>query len=818
MEQFSPNNSRIFGAAAIANIYSSVFFVAVRFTLAFILVLLLFIFWTGGSTKLFYLTTALTITFFVFEIYYREKILREKPQNLQNGQVNLANSFTLEAAKLILKTPRLHLLENLVTSPLKNEKVVFALNRADITSEEVRQLFASKDLKERQIDFGKIVSAARNWALKEGRGVIDKLDVLLAIIDQSAEFKGLLFQKEIKEADLLNIVFWTRTQLEKDQTPFWEKPVETLGPGIGEFWMGGWTPETEGFSIDLTKHIRGGKLASLLVGRNQEIEQTEEILSRSEKRNVLLLGPPGIGKTTIVHGLAEKSISGLLPPALKYKRFLEIDVTAILAGAKEGELERRIQNLLNELSHAGNVVVFIPQIENISGATGTGINITGHLIGALNSGRLQVIATSTRESYRRFIEPQGAFASAFETINIEEPTENDAIRILEEAAPKIEIKNNITITYKALQRAVSLSENYMVDRVLPGKAIDLLDESATSASIKSKGLLEATDIENVVSQKTKTPVKRASGEEAEKLIKLEKIIHERIIDQEEAVSTISNALRRARTIERTTKKPIGTFLFLGPTGVGKTETAKALSSVYFESEETIIRINMSEYQTADAINRLIGAPPGTGKYEEGGEFTEKVRQNPYSLILLDEMEKANQKIQEAFLPILDEGMVEDATGRKIVFTNTIIIATSNAGAEYIRESINQNMELDDLKKTLLEKLQREGTFKPEFLNRFDGIVVYKPLSGEEIVQVVSLLVKELQGRLEKQDVTISVDQSALAWIAKTGYDVTYGARPLRRFIADHVEEKIAEQILAGKLKRGSQVNVSLQNSQLTFNT
>jgi ATP-dependent Clp protease ATP-binding subunit ClpC len=818
MEQFSPNSSRIFGAAAIANIYSSAVFVAIRFVVVGLLIILLFISSTGGINKFFYLIAAFTVIFFVFEIYYREKILKEKPQNLQNGQVNLANSFTLESAKLILKTRNVHILKDLMSSLLKNEKVIFAINRADTTSEEVRKLLVTSKLGEKEVNFGEIVSAARNWAVKEGRSVIDKLDILLAIIDQSSEFKNLLFQKEIKAPDLLNIVFWTRTQLEKDPRHFWEKPIESLGPGISEFWLGGWTPETESYAFDLTKHIRGGKIASLLVGRNQEIEQVEEVLSRSEKRNVLLLGPPGIGKTTIVQGLAEKSIRGQLPPALKYKRCLEIDVTSILAGAKEGELERRIQNLLTELSHAGNVVVFIPQIENISGGAGTGLNITGHLIGALNSGRLQVIATSTKAAYRRFIEPQGSFASVFETITIDEPSENDAIRVLEEAVPKIETKNKITITYKALQKAVTLSENYMVDRVLPGKAIDLLDEAATSVSIKSKGLLEASDIENVVSQKTKTPVKKAAGEEAEKLIKLEEIIHERIIDQEEAVSAISNALRRARTIERTTKKPIGAFLFLGPTGVGKTETAKALASVYFGSEDAVIRINMSEYQTADAINRLIGAPPGTGKYEEGGEFTEKVRQNPYALILLDEMEKAHQKVQEAFLPVLDEGVVEDATGRKIVFTNSIIIATSNAGAEYIRESISKKTELGNLKKTLLEKLQREGVFKPEFLNRFDDIVVYKPLGETEINQVVGLMIGDLETRLKKQDVAINIDQEAIKWIAKSAYDVTYGARPLRRFIADHVEEKIAEKILAGQLKRGSQVNVTLQNNQLTFNT
>ena len=816
MEQFSPNTSGIFAAASFTNLYSSLLLVVIRSTAAVILILLLFIFSTSGGGKIFYLILTAAIIFFVFEVFYHIKVLKEKPVSLQKGQLNLADSFTLEAARLILRTPNVGVLESLMHVLLKNDKVLFTLNKADITAQEVSKLITSGELRGREIDFGKVVVAAYNWAIKEGRGCIDKLDILLALIDQTPQLKNLLFQKEIKEADLLNIVYWTRMQLEPDPRHFWEKPVETLGPGMSEFWLGGWTPETEKYAFDLTKHLRKGEISSPLVGRDKEILQVEEVLARSEKRNVLLLGPPGVGKTTVVHGLAEKSIRGLLPPALKYKRFLEIDVTPLLAGAGTGELEERLQNLLTELTHAGDVVVFVPDIENLSGSMGTGVNITGHLINSLGSERLQVIATSTREAYRRFIEPQGTFAALFEPIDLEEPSENETVRILEEAIPEIEAKNKIIITYKAVQKTVELANRYLVDRVLPGKAIDLLDEAATAISMKRKSLLEVTDIEELMAQKTKIPIKAATGLEAEKLINLEGVLHQRIIDQEEAIVAVSNALRRARTIGSETKRPIGAFLFLGPTGVGKTETAKALAALYFGSEESTIRINMSEYQTADSINRLIGAPPGTGEYEEGGEFTEKVRQNPYTLILLDEMEKAHQKVQEAFLPVLDEGVTEDVTGRKIVFTNSIIIATSNAGAEFIRESIQGQVQLETLKKSLLEKLQREGVFKPEFLNRFDDIVVYKPLSETEIIQVVGLMISQLQNRLKKQDVFLTVDQQALALIAKGGYDPTYGARPLRRFIAETVEEEIAKKILAGQLKRGSQVRVTLQNNQLAF--
>jgi len=815
MEQFLPNNSKIFSAASFVNIYASIPLMLSRIAVAIFLIFSILISSQDGNIRVFRLLTALIIIVSVFEIYFFLKITKEKPLSLTEGASNnLADSFSLELARLFLKTENPDYLVNLLRGLFKNKKTLYVLERADITLEEIHNIVQNQEIISKRLDLQETVNFARSWALKEKRVFIDKLDILLALISQTPKLGQIIFEKGLKEADLLNIVFWTRKELEKDYQFFWEKPVETLGPGIAEFWAGGWTVETEKYAVDITKELQKNKISSTLVGRYQEVTRIEEVLARSDRRNIILLGPPGVGKKTIVYGLAEKSILGLLPPALKYKRFLELDLTSLLAGAREGELEERIKNLLTELTHAGNVVLFIPDLENLAGASGTGVNISGHLINSLGSGKLQVIATSTRIAHRRYIENQGTFASLFEGIDIDQPSISETIRILQQNTGKIEASNKITVSYKAIQKTVELADRYMVDRVLPGKAIDLIDEVATAVSIKGKGLLEPEDVEEVVSQKTKTPVKKATGEEAERLINLEKIIHQRIINQEEAIVAISNALRRARTIERETKRPIGSFLFLGPTGVGKTETAKALSEFYFKSEDTIIRIDMSEYQSIESINRLIGAPPGTGKFEEGGEFTEKVRQNPYCLILLDEMEKAHPKIQEAFLPVFDEGVLEDTIGRKIIFSNTIIIATSNAGAEFIRESINQNIPLSNLKKVLLEKLQRDAVFKPEFLNRFDDIIVYKPLNEAETVQVVILIIKELEKRLAKQDVSLSIDPQTLNWIAKNGYDPTYGARPLRRFVADNLEEKIAEKILSNEIQRGSQVNVRVENNQL----
>lgn len=818
MGPYSPSTSRIFAVASFVNLYSSLPVVVIRIALALLLLILIVVFTPSGIGRGFYFTLSALISLGAFEIFYKAKTLTQRPKSMKQGdENNIADSFSLEAARLLIKVKDPSNTGRLLSALLKNPKVLFVVEKADLNVEEINKLFSSST-ENKNIDFNQIITSAIFWAQKEGRNSLDKLDILMGIYSQNATLKNLIFQKGLKEADMLNIVFWARDIFDTNNKPFWEKSVDSLGPGIGELWTGGWTLETEKYSVDLTKQVKKKRQWTPMVGRNGEIERVEEVLARSEKRNIILIGPPGIGKSTIVHALVERSIIGLLPPALEYKRFLEIDVTGLLAGAGSGELELRIQNLLTELSHAENVVLFIPNLENIAGGSGTGVNITGHLVNALNSDSLQVIATSTREDYRRYIEPQGTFAALFESLELQEPDENEAIRILEQAVPKIESKNKIVVTYKAIQKSVELAQRYMVNRVLPGKAIDLIDEAATAVSLRKKRLLEETDIEDLVSTKTHTPVKLAQGEEAQKLINLEATLHKRIVAQDEAIKAIANALRRARSIKRTTKKPIGNFLFLGPTGVGKTETAKALAALYFGSEESIIRINMSEYQSPDSINRLIGAPPGTGKFEEGGEFTEKVRQNPYSLILLDELEKAHPTIQEAFLPVLDEGVFEDVTGRKIVFTNTIIIGTSNAGSEFIRESVQQKKPIEDLKKELLEKLQREGVFKPEFLNRFDDIIVYKPLSESEVVQVVKLLVTELEERLKKQDVFLRVDETVLNWIGKNGYDPTYGARPLRRFMADNLEGKIANQILAGKLPRGSTVNATVEGDQLVFDS
>lgn len=479
-------------------------------------------------------------------------------------------------------------------------------------------------------------------------------------------------------------------------------------------------------------------------------------------------------------------------------------------------MEQRLKNILVEVSHAGDVVLFVPNIENLAGALQGGkFDITGLLSQNLKDINLQIIGTSNRASYHKFIEDKPAFADTFEVIDVHEPNQDQTIRILEEASTIIESKTGVIVTYSAIKKAVELSERYMIDKVLPGKAIDLVDQAAASISRLGKNLLESSDIERVITEKTNVPAGLATEDEKEKLMKLETVLHERIVSQDEAINAISQAVKRSRTLKRDSKKPIGVFLFLGPTGVGKTETAKALAEVYYGSENRIIRLDMSEFNQENSIYRLIGAPPGLSEFKEGGQLTEAVRVNPFSLILLDELEKAHPKILEVFLAIFDEGRITDSSGRPISFTNTIIVATSNAGADLIRERIKTNS-TNNLKQELIESLLTDHTFKPEFINRFDDVIVYKPLTPEEVAKVVEFMLKKLALRMERQDIDVKFSPEVISFLAKIGYDPTFGARPLQRSIQDQVEVKLSQAILEGKLTRGTTANLVVQNNQITL--
>lgn len=815
MLQFSPKNSTIWQVAAFSLIYSSIIGIILRCCVFFVLLLTIILLVTNGSKNLPLFVFSLFGTYLMFEAFYNFKILKTKPtvtlkQISQN--INLADLVSLDLARQLLLHPKWDTTADLLQVLYKNRKIMFVFNKAELKKSD----FDSFLKKQEEIKLAEILQLAAAFAEKDGLTYIDNLSLLSALFSDSELLKTFLFEKELKDSDLINIIHWARTYFreKEDSSAFWEKPTSNLGLGLAAIWSGGWTLETEKYTREINSNILN-KNSNYLVGRQKEISQIQNILSRSERRNVILLGQPGLGKTALVYSLAQKSISGKLPEVLRFKRFLELDVTSIIASAGEGDVEQRVKNILVEVSHAGDIVLFIPVIENLSGALEMGkFDISGLLSNSLKNINLQIIGTSDRSSFHQFIESKPAFNNNFETIDVSEPTHEEAVKILEEAAIRLENKNRISITYSAVRTAVELSERYMVDRVLPGKAIDILDEAVSAKSLQGGGFLVSEDVEKTISEITKIPVRQAKGEEKEKLLKLNEILHQRVIGQEEAISSISLAVQRFRTLKRESTKPNGVFLFLGPTGVGKTETAKALAEVYYGSENKIIRFDMSEFNQENSVYRLIGSPPGVSEYKEGGQLTEAVRVNPFNLILLDEIEKAHQKVLELFLAIFDEGRITDSSGRPISFTNSIITATSNAGAEFIRQAIVKDIQFENLKKNLVEKLLSEAIFKPEFLNRFDDIIVFKPLNKVEVEKIVALMISKLIKRLEKQDLAITISPEVITFLAQKGYDPQFGARPLQRTIQDNIEGIISRALLEGKLSRGSKTTITLIDNAL----
>ena len=635
------------------------------------------------------------------------------------------------------------------------------------------------------------------------------------------------------------------------------------------------------YGTDLTKKASEGKIDPV-IGRNDEIERLIQILSRRMKNNPCLIGEPGVGKTAIVEGLAERIVFEDVPDNLKMKRIVSLDITSMVAGAKyRGDFEERIKKCLNEVKKATDIILFIDEIHTIvgAGAAEGAVDAANILKPLLSRGEIQLIGATTLNEYRKFIEKDSALERRFSPINVQEPSKEDTIKILEGLTDKYEAHHNVKITKEAIVAAVELSIRYINDRFLPDKAIDLIDEAASKIRIKSykepnnlkdieeecistekekeeaikaqnfekaallrdnekslreklekekqkwknksnKEILTLTqeDISEVVSNWTKIPIKRLTQDENEKLVNLEKLLHERVVGQNEAIETVAKAIRRGRVGLKDPKRPIGSFLFLGPTGVGKTELSKALAEVLFGNEDAIIRIDMSEYMETHSVSKLIGSPPGYVGYDEAGQLTERIRRNPYSVILFDEIEKAHQDVMNIMLQILDDGRLTDSSGRTINFKNTIIIMTSNVGARLItdrktlgftlnEEGKESDKEYEDIKKDVLAELKRE--FKPEFINRIDEIIVFHKLKKEEMKQIVDIMLKEVKKRMEAQNIKIEIEDDVKDKIIEKGSNTNYGARPLKRTIQNMLENRIAEYILNGKVKGGETVKIGI---------
>jgi len=648
------------------------------------------------------------------------------------------------------------------------------------------------------------------------------------------------------------------------------------------------TPTLDHFGKDLTQMAREGKLDPV-IGRDTETQRLLEILCRRMKNNPCLIGEPGVGKTAIAEGLSQRIASGSIPEILKDKRVITLDISSMVAGSKyRGEFEERLKKVMQEILEAGNVIIFIDEIHTIIGAGGAegAIDASNILKPALARGEIQCIGATTIDEYRRYIEKDSALERRFQPITVGEPSKEEAVNILKGLRDKYEAHHRVKITDSAIEAAVSLSNRYIADRYLPDKAIDLIDEAGAKVRIqnltappnlknledeidkiskekadaisvqdfekaaklrdKEKQLKDKLDnsknnwktqnqadelivsefqIANVVSKWTNIPIEKLTEKESERLLKLEEVLHTRVIGQYEAVKSISRAVRRARVGLKDPKRPIGSFIFLGPTGVGKTELSKALAEAMFGDENNMIRIDMSEYMDKHTVSRLMGSPPGYVGFDEGGQLTEKVRRNPYSVILFDEIEKAHPDVFNILLQILEDGRLTDGKGKTVDFKNTVIIMTSNVGASTLKKqkslgfAINENetsSEYEKMKENIMEELKR--SFKPEFLNRIDDIIVFHSLEQEELDKIVELMLTVVKDRLKEHEININFDEEAKKYLAKAGLNTNYGARPLRREITKAVEDKLSEEILKGNINRGDNVSVSMENNELIFKT
>ena len=786
-----------------------------------------------------------------------------------------------------LKRPHVgteHLLLGLAKEP--DGIAAQALERVGITYEKALEVVAGMAEGEQEAEAGanisftprtkRVLENALREAMQMGQSYISTEHLLLGIV---REGEGGAIDAMAKLGVEIDAVRSALNDLVDQPTPVAAGMPFFGGEPHGEKSM------LEQFGTDLTAKAKAGKLDPV-IGRAAEIERVMQVLSRRQKNNPLLIGEPGVGKTAVVEGLAQLIVADQVPDIISGKRVITLDVSALVAGSKyRGEFEERLKKVIKEVVKDGNIILFIDEMHTIIGAGSAegSIDAAAILKPPLSRGELQVIGATTTEEYRKHLEKDSALARRFQTVNVKEPSEEQALRILDGLRDRYEAHHHVRYSDEALQAAVSMSSRYIQDRFLPDKAIDVLDEAGARMRIRNrtlpdeirkfddelrrvrldkeeaasaqeferaaqlrdeekqleeqraeaekrfseesdKELANITEVEiaDVVSMSTGVPVSNLTEAEADKLLRMEGVLHERIIGQEEAVTALSKAIRRSRSGLKDPKRPSGSFIFLGPSGVGKTELSKALAEVLFGTEDALITYDMSEYMEKHSVSRLVGSPPGYVGFDEGGQLTKAVRQRPYSVVLFDEIEKAHPDVFNILLQILEEGRLTDSQGRSVDFRNTVIIMTSNVGARQIAETAPLGFTPDsqkglsdkEIKSRVMSEMKK--LFRPEFLNRLDEIIVFKSLTEEQIAQIVDLMVADLRDRLIAMDMTINLTPEARALVAKEGTDTTMGARPLRRAIQRLLEDPISEQLLAGTWHAGSVIDVDVKDGELTF--
>jgi len=811
---FDLKKSKIYRAVKAQRFFQFLGWMKIIFLFCF-LVNVLFLAFKQINLFLIFLVCALVCK--ILELYFdsglKKPILKLKLEQavLEPEQYNLAEFLSFETAKTISKAISQDQTINstrLFYSVLAhNPELKFIFSRLLLDFENIRSRLKQNTEKgiTRKID-GLMIHALK-FSVKRKHQILEIHDFLIFLSRIDPVFKQILITANLSAQDIENSIhfyeFLKQKQAKKKR--FWEMDNLLKMGSIGRDWTAGYTINLDKYSIDWTDILKKRGYEQI-IGHEKEIQRLENILAKQTSNNALLIGEPGIGRKSIIHALAKKILFGKSLQCLNYKRIVELDVPALLAQAKtEQEVESILETVFLEAVSAGNIILIIDQLPDFVGEPRRpgAINISGILLKCLKFSQLQVIGICSFSGFHKYIEQNPSLLALFEKVLVSEISEKQTILILENKIPFYETKYKKFISYLTIRDIVKYCEKYMSAAPFPKKALDLLDEVMVYVSryVKTKIVLPE-HVAKIVTEKTRIPVGEIETQEKQILLNLENLIHKRIINQNEAVNQVAQAMRRARAEITIRKGPIGAFLFLGPTGVGKTETAKALAQIYFGSEKQIVRLDMSEFQEIKDISRLIGAS------EKQGLLTSKVKQKPFCLVLLDEIEKAHPDILNLFLQIIDEGHVTDGVGRKISFKNAIIIATSNAGYKIILQALKQQTKWSDIKQKLLDELFEKAIFRPEFINRFDAVVVFRPLTKENLLDIAQLMLNKLKNNLEKKHIEFEITEPLKQKIVELGYNPVFGAREMRRVIQDKIENVLARALLSGQLKKGDRIQIT----------
>ena len=683
----------------------------------------------------------------------------------------------------------------------KSSLALHLILRLGLDALEFREFAVKGERRVLEIPRQKLLTSLAKIAQEMDSDIISAKECAVLLFDLDKEFEEFLFARKIHRHEFIGAASWAARSAgrESARERWWEKTVLGNIPGVGKDLGFGRTRTLDQYSHDLVPDFNDPSIH--FMAHKKEMMALEEILTRSSEANVVLVGEPGAGKHAILKELSREIHKGTVSPALEHKRMIMLDTAAITASAKtKGKFEELLINLLNEASRAGNIVLVIEDVPTFLGSSQSlGADSTSLMEPYLSGSAIQVIVLSDIDSFNRVILPNTKLMKQFEKLEVAEPSLDKTLLILEDVAEGLEVHSNVIATYQGVSAVVDLSDRYVTQGVFPEKAVDLLEDAFVSATSSGKKFLMPEDAEAVVEREYHVPIANAGGEESQKLLHFEEIMHERIVNQNEAIHAVANALRKARSGLHAGNRPIASFLFLGPTGVGKTETAKVVSELYFGSVESMTRFDMSEFRGSEGAEKLLGS----FTTREPGVLANKLREKPFGLLLFDEFEKSSHEVINLFLQILEEGFFTDSFGKKVSARETILIATSNAGSNLIWDLVQKGRDPASVQKEVIDHIRSEDIFSPELLNRFDAIVVYHPLNKEQLTQVARLILNELAAHLKEKDITFEVTDELAAKVVELGYDPVMGARPMRRAVADRVEQVIARRILEGKLERGS---------------